>query len=127
MANKKFKGNFDTYEGGSVAFSYGIDEEVVQQAGETMFSMTGNPGQERLIGDFLSDFSDWANEALEAEGAALSWNDFAAMVRDEWYNGDEQKWNGTDIIWSAGYDRISFQSGWHDRGDEAGEGKGEEF
>jgi hypothetical protein len=103
------------------------DESAIDAACDEMFSMCGNPGQERLIGDYLQSFYEWAIEALEFEGADIDNESFANMVIFDFYEGRTDKWEATDQIWQAGYSAIAHQSGFHDGADEMGEGTGEEI
>lgn len=125
---KTAKGHFATYRLSDKA-GYPDDEEAVSAACDLMFNMCGNAGQEAMIGDYLIDFDDWALNILESETdhRGSSWEDFAQMVIEEWYEGRLDKWQGTSEIWSEGWIAIAEQSGYHDAKDEYGEGAGQEF
>lgn len=124
---KVIRGNFASYalDMGQIFMD---DEAAIDEAFDEMFSMCGNAGQESLIGDYAEHFYEWAHVALEHEVAdGTTWSSFAAMVIYDWYAGDTQKFNGTDIIWAQGWIMIARQSGYHDSEDEYGEGAGQEF
>jgi hypothetical protein len=122
------RGNFASYAKGAKQEKNVGDEEVTDQAVEQMFSMCGNAGQEALIGDLAGDFYDWALEVLEVElsNRGTTWGDFRQMLL-EWYGGREDKVQGTEDIWSEGWQIIAEQSGYHDTKDEYGEGTGDPF
>lgn len=104
------------------------DEAAVHAACDTMMNLCGNPGQETLIGEHIEDFAEWALDVLEGETEeGTNAEDFAAMVT-EWYGGDFDKFDGTDIIWYQGWEIIADQSGWHDVADEdPSTGVGQQF
>lgn len=105
-----------------------MDEAAVSSACDEMMSMTGNPGQQALIGDHLQEFSEWGMDILEGvteEGSTF--DEFRSMVTNDWYDGDTEKWDGTDIIWYHGWKTVSEQSGYHDSLDDFGEGTGVVF
>lgn len=119
-----YVGNFGSYDAGGGG-EFADDELAITAAVDEMFSCCGNPGQERLIGDYLSDFEDWAIDVLEVEGGTQdSFDAYKNMIIEDWYDGDMEKWFGTDIIWALGYDTIASQFGFHDSHDEQGEGTG---
>lgn len=129
LPNGTFQGIWGVYEGAQQDAKYPEDEEAVSEAADSMFSLCGNAGQETLIGDQLDNFEEWANGILENESdnVGTTFEDFAEMVTEDWYEGREDKFAGTRVIWSVGWAKIAKQSGYHDAHDEAGEGMGQEF
>lgn len=120
-----FMGIFADYEGSGEGVAYPSDEQAISEAADEMFSMCGNAGQEALIGNNIDVFEEWAMGLLEEQGFPYNtWDAFQEYMTVNAFDGDLQKWEGTDIIWGHGYTRIAAQSGYHDSYDEYGEGTG---
>lgn len=96
----------------------GSDEAAVAEAEDTMRGMTGNAGQDAILDEAMPNFTDWAIRALEAPGV---FGEFPAVLQLR-----EDKYNGTNQIWEAGYEIIADASQYHDESDESGEGTGDE-
>lgn len=123
-----FQGNWATYADAAGAYEYPDDEEAVAQTLDEMLSMVGNAGQERLIGDGIEAFDHWAAGALEEAGFPYNtWEAFKGYMIANAFDGRDDKFLGSHIIWGVGFDNIARQSGYHDRYDEQGEGTGQEF
>lgn len=123
-------GNFGKYaKGAKKGTEYPPDEEATDETIDLMLSMCGNLGQETLIGEQMENFYDWALATLESETdtRGQAWSEFVEMVINDWYEGRQDKWDGTDEIWAEGWTHIAEQSGYHDARDEMGEGVGQEF
>lgn len=128
MARVSVRGLFADYIVDLAMDAYPSDEEAIQQAFDSMFSMCGNAGQESLIGEHAEWFFEWGIEALEhAEARGTDFKSFAQIVIEECYGGRQDMWSATDLIWAEGWSMIAKQSGYHDSEDEYGEGAGQEF
>lgn len=95
------------------------DEAVIAEAEQTMRGMTGNAGQDAILDEAMPNFIAWAEQALEAPLVADQFPEVLQLRED--------KYDGTDDIWEAGYNIIRSGSAYHDSGDEQGEGTGTEF
>lgn len=90
-----------------------LDEMAIETAIETMNGMTGNAGQETIIGDHEDEFTAWAQEVLNGGGPPLS-AEVLGISSDAYF--------GTIQIWSTGADIIYSRTSEN----EADEGDGEE-
>jgi len=96
----------------------GSDEDAIAEAEDEMRGMVGNAGQDAILDEAMGAFQDWAIRALESPGAFREFPEVLGLRQD--------KYDGTDDIWTAGYEIIAEASGNHDAADEAGEGTGDE-
>ena len=101
----------------SWAIGEALDEAAIDEAIDTMNGMTGNAGQETIIGDHEDDFRSWAEDVMDGDGSPMSAE--AMGISDDAYFGTIEIWEtGADII----YSRTSEEE--EDEGDGGGDEEG---